>query len=109
MALFTDSECSVVFTQTEAEKGEIIRAINANIAETTCNADAGNYFKERVYCESPSNYVAKHYNIFNEDPNCLRAYPDDAIVYPTLSFSDGECVAWGTKGRTWIKITIVAN
>ena len=106
MNLYSDSECT---TFVDTDTTDIINAVNANIAEKTCNADDGNSFKERVYCDSPSSYVAMHYNAWNEDPNCLRSYPSYAVIYPPLSFSDGQCVAWGTNGRLWIKIKIVAN
>lgn len=42
-------------------------------------------------------YVARSYNGLNEDPHCLRAYPDDAQNYTSFKARNGECVYMGNQ------------
>lgn len=62
--------------------------------------------KARAYCHSEDTYSLMNYNFYDEDPLCLRPYPDNAVNFTSFKTKSGECVR---SGATWIRLKIEKN
>jgi len=51
--------------------------------------------KARAYCEDDGSYTLRSYSAYDEDPQCLRPYPSDAVNYTSWSAKTGDCIKVG--------------
>ena len=51
----------------------------------------------RSYCLDEKTVTINSYNGLNEDPLCLRPYPDNGVNYTSLTSTTGQCTWMGNN------------
>jgi len=62
--------------------------------------------KARAYCHDENTASFMSYNAINEDPLCLRPYPDNAVNYTSFKAKSGDCI---NSGSSWVRVKIAKN